>query len=256
MNCEDLKRYLAEGGRTGAPQVAKHLSECAGCRALLETLESPQEMPDAEHLSAITTRIQASLTAVRPLPSDGKMILAACILFAAFSLLATMPFGYYGFRDLTNLQRLAYYLPISLLALLLSGSLVKQIIPGAAVHIRPGYVLSVVLLSLPAVAFVLFPHLTLLHFVASGFPCLRVGLLCGAASGALTYLFARKGYAVSPPLAGCIAGVFAGLAGFAVLALHCPLQNAWHVVAWHFSAVLICGVFGLLLGFSGLAKSR
>jgi hypothetical protein len=48
--------------------------------------------------------------------------------------------------------------------------------------------------------------------------------------------------------ASMLAGLFAGLGGFAVLALHCPILTAPHVWAWHLGAMLIAGAGGAAAG--------
>jgi len=46
---------------------------------------------------------------------------------------------------------------------------------------------------------------------------------------------------------GATAGGLAGLAGLAVLEIHCPDVNVYHIVGWHISVAFVCVVAGIII---------
>lgn len=248
MNCEDLKRTLARGEPvTGA--LADHVRNCPGCRALLQALMAPEELPDQQRLDRVAAQITASLRIVRPLPSDGKMMLFAFVSFVVFACLMTIPFGYDGFHRLSAFQKGLYHVTLAVLGLFFSLSTVEAIVPGSKLRVSPLLVVvgSVVLLAIVSV--VLFPQFGLQDFTEIGVPCLQLGLACAALGSGFAVFFVRKGYSVSPVWTGTVVGSFGGLLGVAVLALHCVQQNAAHVLVWHIGAMVISAVTGAVLGY-------
>jgi len=247
-NCDGIDDCLVLGTPFSA-LGEEHLRTCTSCSTIIEVLSAKPLVSDEEHLSSIRGLLTASLRPVRPLPSDPTLILLALVSFLAFSLLATVPVDYRGFHHLSTIQRLAYYATIALSAVLFSAAVVQEIIPGARRRLTPGLIVAFSLLSLVVVSVGLFPNFGLDHFVKIGVPCLRLGIVCAAVGGFLAYFLLRKGFASSPVRATTITGFFAGLAGVAVLALHCPVQNAAHMMVWHLGAMTIAGAGGALIGF-------
>jgi Negative regulator of sigma F len=251
MNCDDFREWLARGEPITGPAM-DHIRTCAGCRAMLDALDSADQMPDTKHLALIREQIAGTLTPVRPLPSDTRMVGVGLSMFVLFSLLLTIPVGYRGFERLDELQRVLDYVTILILACLFSLATVQEIIPGSRRRIHPATPLVASLILLPLLTIGLFPNFDLARFVQRGLPCLRLGTISAFISGAIGYWFVDKGYASSPGRLGAIFGSFAGLAGVAVLALHCGILNAAHIIVWHFGAMLLSGVTGSLIGHLSL----
>jgi hypothetical protein len=247
MNCDDIREDLASGRPIG-PGAAEHLRTCRGCRNFLAALSASDAMPDRERLARLSARLTGSLKPVRPLPSDGRMITLGVVLFLAVACLATIPTGFSGYHLLSTSQKLIYYAGICILALLFSISLTEQIVPGSKRRLNPAIPITASVLLLVAIVTMLFPGIDTDHFVKRGVPCLILGLIAAAVSSVLAYVFVRRGYSVSPWLTAATTGCFAGLGGFAVLALHCPQHNAAHILVWHLSALVISGLAGALLG--------
>jgi hypothetical protein len=206
------------------------------------------EMPDADHLASIAAQMQSSLRPVRPFPSRPAVVALSFLLFAVFAVAAAMPFGYGGFHRFQAVQRMLDYGVVAVLALLFSISLDQQIVPGSKARMSPSTAILTSLAALCAVTLLLFPQVAMRDFVARGVPCLRLGLIVSAVGGVVGWVFARKGYATSPARAGAVLGSFAGLAGVAVLALHCAIQNGPHVLLWHLGTYVIAAVTGALIG--------
>lgn len=215
---------------------------------MLETLSLPETQLDRERVYQIQRLITASLKPVRPLPSDRTLIAIFLTLFTVFSLIAAIPVGYIGFHALSIQQRFAYYLLISVYAILFAVTTSQQMIPGSKRTVHPRWLIIAALLSLAVVSVVLFPNFDLDRFVSLGIPCLRLGTISALLSGTLFWFVLRKGFFASPVEASTSAGFFGGLAGVAVLALHCPIQNAAHIIVWHLGAMVLGGLGGAILG--------
>ncbi len=248
MNCDRIVDNLALGTPLSGT-AEEHLHTCVGCRTMIQALYPEPVFPAHQRLDSIRSLVTRSLQPVRPWPSDGGLISIALGSFIAFSLLVATQVDYRGLHHLSSFQRLIYYTAIAVCAAFLSVSLAQEIIPGSRRRVRPAAIVAFSVALLATVALLLFPQHDLLRFAKLGVPCLRLGVLCALASGFLGYLLLRKGFAASPVRLTTVAGFFAGLAGVAVLSLHCPVQNFAHVIVWHLGAMLIAGGGGALLGW-------
>jgi hypothetical protein len=190
-----------------------------------------------------------SAARVRPLPSNASMILICAAVFAVLSVLLTMPIGFPGLRRMSMFAAGVNLTVLLLLVLVLAGGVVTQMIPGSR-RVLPApaaALISIGLLSLTAL--LLFPDFAMRDFVHRGMPCLRVGVLCSVPAAIGIVAFMRRGFIIDPISAAIAGGSLAGLLGVTVLALHCPIFEAAHVIAWHFGAIVITSLGGGFLGW-------
>jgi hypothetical protein len=209
--------------------------------------------PDPARLAEIRGRFAKAAAPVRLLPSNAAMMLLALGLFVVLSILFTVPVGFRGFAKLSAGQAVIEYSLLLLLALVLAGGVAGQMIPGSRRIVPPvtSVILAIVLLSVTAA--MLFPDFGTRDFVRRGIPCLRLGLLCAIPGAGLTWAAMRRGFIVSPVGAAVAAGAMSGLLGIGVLALHCPIFEAAHIVAWHVGVIAVTSLAG---AFSGWIFSR
>ncbi len=210
---------------------------------------APTDAPDPKRLELIERLITGSLRPVRPLPSDPVLVAIFVTVFTVFAIVATIPFGFLGFRVWEPLQRFMIYGVISICAFFLATTIVGQMIPGSKRKHDPWRVILRSLLYLIAITLVVFQNFDRTRFVERGVPCLRLGSVCAAVAAVCVYAIIRKGFVTSMVQAGAVTGAFAGLAGIAVLALHCPIQSAAHVLTWHLSVMLLGVACGAILAF-------
>lgn len=215
----------------------------------IKGLRAGSELPGSERLALIQSMVTGSLTPVRPLPSNRVLISLVLGGFLAFSLFAAVGLGFGGYRHLSSLARLEYYGAILLSATLLSTALVEEIIPGSRRRVSSGAAMALSVVTLALVVLGLFPEPDLTHFVKVGLPCLKLGTLCAAVSGIFVAPLLWKGFSTSIVRSAATAGFLAGLAGFAVLALRCSVQNFAHILVWHVGALLVGVAGGALIGF-------
>lgn len=205
-------------------------------------------LPDPKRLESMRAAFAKPLEPVSPLPSNALMASIVLTSFIIFCILISSPLGFNGFHAFTIFQKLVYYGVVLVFGALFSVASVEHIIPGAKRHfniwtLTLGSLLAITLLSL-----FLFPDYSLDGFVKNGFPCLQLALISAMFSGILGFWASRKGLLTSPLPSAVLMASFAGLTGVGVLALHCPVQNWVHILAWHLGAIPIAGLAGWLLG--------
>jgi hypothetical protein len=227
------------------------------CERCLEEAAMPFEVPprisgatpDSRRLAEVRKTLTESAAPVRPLPSNATMM-ALCIgVFIVLGVILAGAVGFSGFAKMNATARWADYSVLLLLALVLAGGVVEQMIPGSRWTIRPvlGIIFAILLLSLTSL--LLFPDFETTRFVPRGIGCLRYGLLSSIPAAGLTWLLMRRGF-ITDPLAGAISGgAFSGLLGTAVLALHCPILSAPHIIVWHAGVIVVTSAAGACIGF-------
>lgn len=84
--------------------------------------------------------------------------------------------------------------------------------------------------------------------IALGVACFSNEMLLGLPALGLTLFLVVRAYPLSPPKAGLLGGVGAGLIADAVQHTICPVSDLRHVLVWHFGAIGLLGILGLVLG--------
>lgn len=247
MNCKDLLEFLSSGAAL-SPAAKAHVASCPHCRAMLEGLAQPDAAVSPACVAAVQERLLSTLKPVRPLPSNRMLALAALAGGGALALLCALPFGYFALKSLSPGQMAAYYSLIAVVAIFLATAMAQDMIPGAKRTISRPALLAAVFIVLAVTVIVLFPVFSAPRFVPRGIPCLRLGTMSAAIAGIAIWLLLRRGF-LTTPLETCgLAGTFAGLVGFAVLAVHCPIKQVPHILVWHMGAMAIAGGAGALIG--------
>lgn len=206
--------------------------------------------PSAARIHAIRRQIAGSLHPVTPLPSDGTLITWLMAGFICLGVLCAIPIGVKGFHAMKNTQRLFDYPAILLCALILARTLAGEIIPASRRRLAPAPVITAVFAVTIAVTVVLFPDYSLTGFFRTGIPCLAIGSVCAVPASVLIGRIMHRGM-LSDTFSGILtAAAFSGTLGVFVLALHCPILNAAHILTWHL------GVPALGLGVGALVARK
>lgn len=257
MNCEELGDLLSSGAPL-TPEAQAHIASCAGCSAMLQALQEQPLAVSPARVAAIEQRVLSTLTPVRSLPSNRRLAAIALGIGGVIAVVCAFPFGYFAFKSLSAGQMAAYYSLIAAVGVFLAVAIAQDMIPGTKRTVSRPVLVTGAFVSLAAAVIFLFPIFTAPLFVQLGIPCLRLGTLSAAIAGIPIWLLLRRGFLTTPIETGCLAGAFAGLSGFAVLALHCPIQEAPHILTWHLGAMAIAGCAGALFGavFEWLAAIR
>jgi hypothetical protein len=222
----------------------------------LDELIASQALPplSAERLKQIEAGVLADLKPVRPLAPARVYLAAFSAIFLAVWIIGCYIMGQRGWHVLSDFQRVAVFVPLAATVTILVFSIVRQMSPVAR-YARSSAIAStcffILLLLMMAVIFQP-AHET--AFVRAGLVCFKTGMAFSIPSAFFFSLLLLRGAALSPLLTGATAGGLAGLVGLAVLEIHCPNLNVYHIVAWHVSVTLACVIAGVI--FSSVTSRR
>ena len=207
----------------------------------------PVPPPPPDRVKQIEAAVLGDLKPVRPLAPQSAYLAGFAGIFVAVCCAGGFIAGQFGWRALSDFQRIAVFVPLVAATAFLVFSLVRQMAPGAKyTHSSAWFAWGLFALLLVSMAVVFQP----VHepaFVQQGLPCFRMGLEFAIPAAFLFALLLLRGAALSPALTGATAGGLAGLAGLAVLEIRCPNLNVYHIVVWHVSVVLVCIIGGIVL---------
>ena len=215
---------------------------------LKRAAQGPQDL-DPLVLKRIGDSIKPSLRPVRPLAPVWPTAVGLVFVCVAVALAGAARAGFLGIAKMNLLERSVVFPALGLLGCLAAISFVHQMVPASRIRISPGALLPLTCIGLLAVFADLFRDYHTDHFVSVGVKCLLTGLLHALPAGLLCWLLVRRGFAVQPISAGLVAGTLGGLAGVAMLELHCPNFQAAHTLVWHTAVIPVSAAFGALLGW-------
>jgi hypothetical protein len=155
--------------------------------------------------------------------------------------------GFFGVLKLNSFERMLIFPALGILIFLAASAWVSENIPGSKRRFTPGMLLGASILSILAIFAVLFRNYQTHRFLAAGITCLEIGLLHAIPTAFLGWFILRRGFAVNAAASGLVGGTLAGLAGVAMLELHCPNFQALHVLIWHTSVIPVSAAAGALL---------
>jgi hypothetical protein len=209
--------------------------------------EPPEVKPEV--LSRIADSVKASLTPVRPLPSRWQLAGGVLLVCVAVSLAGAARSGLFGFARMDSLERWLIFCLLGLFTWAAAVNFVRSMIPGSRRSLSTGSLMGWTCLAMLGVFALLFRDYATHNFFAAGVACLLTGLLYAVPAALISWLVLRRGFAVDPVTAGFSAGLLGGLAGVAMLELHCPNFEAAHVLVWHIAVVPVSGALGAWVGW-------
>jgi len=216
-----------------------------------------EDVLKAETLQRVSDSIKASLRPVRPLPPTWMLAGSLILVCAAVALAGAAHAGFFGIEKMDLLERATIFSTLIVFAWVVGVGLVHEMVPGSRRRIAPGALLAIVSGILLGVFALLFRDYQTSDFFSAGIVCLLTGLLFAVPTALLAWLVLRRGFAVKPVSAGLVAGTLAGLAGLAMLELHCQNFQAAHVLVWHIAVVPLSAAAGALVGWAlSRASSR
>jgi len=213
------------------------------------------EGPRAETLDRIAGSIAGSVRPVRPLPPRWMLSGEIALICATVAFAGGAGLGFFGIAKMTLLERAFVFSALGMLVLAAASELVKAMVPGSRRRFSSGGLLAITGLGLGAILTSCFRDYQTTRFIHAGLVCLTVGLLHAIFAGLLGWLVLRRGFAVDAVSAGLAAGILAGLAGVAMLELHCANFQAAHVLVWHLCVLLVSAGLGALCGWGTASNS-
>jgi len=177
-----------------------------------------------------------------------RLLISALVLICAgIAVAAAAVLGMHGVQKMNAAEVATIFPVLAALVSIAAAVSAAEMVPGSRRLVAPGVLLAIVCGALSAVFALLFHDYHAERFVAQGIPCLTTGLALALPVSIACWLVLRRGFAVHPAASGLARGVLAGLAGLAVLELHCPNFELAHVIVWHLGVPLVAGVAGAIL---------
>lgn len=222
--------------------MADHLDDMLRRAAEKVTVE-----PEPEHLDRIISALGSSLKSVKALPSLRVHVLLLCAITFAVAFAGASVLGLGGLRKLSPGHAIWIFSALACLAAAVAVFGAREMRPGAARFLLPGWLTVFITLLVAAVFSFVFTQPGWVHFLAQGLVCLRAGVVHALFAAILIYFVLRRGYAVNPSAAGLTIGTLAGFAGVTMLELHCTDFQTQHVLIWHTAVIPASALLGLVV---------
>ena len=228
--------------------MADYHAESEFERRLDAWAEAEQLEPRADLQRELSRTLRASLKPVKPLPSNGVLLLQFLFAFVACATGLIAILGKSGIHIMTAAQ------VGGMAAILASGSvffalhLVSRIIPGNRIALPFWLGLALVALGVGAAMALLFPWRMPGAFVAEGWPCAVLELAIAIPAAAMFWLMARRGALFGS--AGLGAALMAPALCLALMAdqAQCMFPQAPHLLVWHGGMAAMLIAAGAALG--------
>lgn len=201
-------------------------------------------------LQRIAGSIKSSMAPVRPLRPMWMLASGLILICVSVALAGAARAGFHGIEKMTGWDRALIFPALGILAWLAAAGFVSEMIPGSRRRMAPKTLLAIGSLVLLGLFAVLFRDYRTDQFVSAGIVCLVAGVLHAVPAGLLGWCMLRRGFAVNSVAAGLVGGTLAGLAGVAMLELHCANFQALHLLLWHTAVLPVSGAAGALLAWS------
>jgi hypothetical protein len=204
---------------------------------------------DRAAIERVHREILKDLRPVRPIAALWVFTLVLVGLFAAFAIASASALGMHGIRVLSNSQRALIFTILIVAAWLAATACAREMRPAAGPRLGTlALVFSVVVF--PILFSQIFQNYSAGNFVSEGIPCLEAGLCVAIPTFLVIAWIFRRGFVLDWSAAGLAAGTLSGLAGLAMLELHCPNLKAIHVMVWHVAVVMVSGILGFAIGWT------
>ena len=210
---------------------------------------SPREV-SAQLLERIAGSIAPSLRPVQPFPPNWVLSGALGLIAGAVALLGAARAGFQGFEALGLLSRVLILSALALFIWVAARRAVDEWTPGSRRRLSTGGLVAAFSVAVAIVFALLFDDYRTENFVSAGLTCLSTGVLHAVPAALIGWWVLRRGCALDSVSAGLAVGALAGLAGLAVLELHCANFEALHVLVWHTLVVPVSAAFGALIGWA------
>jgi len=198
-------------------------------------------------LERIARSLRTSIQPVRPLPPTWVLTSRLLAMNSIIAAAGAVLFGFNAIEALSPKGRIARFVTLAILGYTTGRELVSQFIPGSRHFVAPRVLAAtIVALLFSASAFLLRDYRTD-HLITAGVTCLTTGIICAAPAGLISAWILRCGFAVNLVSAGLVLGILAGIAGVAMLELHCANFQPLHLL-WHLLVVPVAGIVGALVG--------
>ncbi len=215
-------------------------------RILSTAARRPIEVSPAV-LDRIARSLRTSIQPVRPLPPTWVLTSRLLAMNSMVAGAGAVLSGFDAIGGLNPKGRIAILVTLAILGYTTGRESVSQFIPGSRHFVAPRVLVATIVALLFSVSAFLLRNYRTDHRITAGVACLTTGLICAAPAGLISAWILRRGFAVNPVSAGLVLGILSGIAGVAMLELHCANFQPLHLL-WHLLVVLVAGIVGALVG--------
>ncbi len=220
-----------------------------GLEGRLETWASAP--PDTELSPETRRKVQAmlasSLTPVKPIPSQGRLVLTFLAIFTVCAVGLIAILNKAGFHLMTGIQMAVMAAILVGGGILFSFTLAWRMVPGSRWRLPFSLVLTLSGLVPIAGIALLFPWRTSGTFVSEGWPCAALELIIAIPSAIIYWLIARRGALFASPGLGASLTALPVFLALIPVQFQCMFQEAPHLLIWHGgTAALMIGLGALM----------
>ena len=101
----------------------------------MATSKAPEALPPEDCVRRIQSLVLADLRPVRPLPSEGWLLVAIGVVWVAVVCAGFWFYGGYGWSALSRQRQVAIFFPLAVAASLMALAAVRQMSPGSVLVI-------------------------------------------------------------------------------------------------------------------------
>lgn len=207
-----------------------------------------------------TDRVKAAIVGdlrpVKPLRSRWVFLAGFSAIFIVLCGIGAYRLGPWGWEALSLPRKMLMFGALAASAALLGSSLVRRMAPGGRQWAGPALAPTAVFALLALAIAGVFPFEKDDDFLSAGIICMEAGARYAIVAGICFWLLLRRAAWLSPRWEGVATGTLAGLVGVTVLEMHCPLLDAYHILAWHLGTAALGAASGFLLGMLGEYAQR
>jgi Negative regulator of sigma F len=244
MNCHDIDRLLIAGTDPSAwPAEARtHAESCARCQNLMGLEFGASSGPTQPSFSAapsgVAQAVLEDLRPVTPLPGNAALtlILIAVVVVTMALLLAII--GAQGFPVMSNFQRIAFGSVLIAMLFVTAVGYVKRLVPGSLLTIPVQPALAVLTTIFAALVAWQFHRTYDIPMGAANLQCYEDGVVGAGLTFLAGWWSGRRGFLKGNRAAIETLCLLSAATALFMLTIHCPLQNARHVLIGHGGAFL------------------
>jgi hypothetical protein len=236
MRAREDGHILLRPGEPLTAQDREHLAGCVICQALMQeatTLPPASFSPNA----ALIESIRSGLRPVKPIAGAPALMLGFALVLLIVLTAGAVLTGTAGYFAQTPMTRTLMFSILAAGAALFSYALAQRMVPGSLTRVRFGPLGLAVCAAFILVVLVLFPDRVAWEGLKIGRGCLGIGLAAALVTALGGWLVLRRGALTGKSAVAIGLGAFSGVSALLVLAVHCPLLEASHILVWHGGAV-------------------
>ena len=222
---------------------------------IFEKAAESQPAIDPALLDRISSKLGSNLAAVKPIAPPWLLSGGAALVCWAIAIAVALVLKPHGIARMDAAEIVSIFGSLAALTGAAAMACVAQAIPGSRTLLSPTALVLAACAVLLGLFAALFHDYATREFVYQGIKCLIAGLVCAVPVWAGVDWLLRRGFPLNARASGVARGTLAGLAGVAMLEIHCPNFEVLHVIVWHIAVLPLSGALGMLAAWIGRERA-